>query len=82
MIRIRQAKKAMRVSSETIYQWIYKDAKKGGDLYTYLIGSRKKRRKQHKYASLRGHIPERIDIDQRGCRKTLNMTKILVFVTF
>ena len=24
------AKKAMRVSSETIYQWIYKDAKKGG----------------------------------------------------
>jgi len=59
------SKKTMRVSSETIYQWIYKEAEQGGQLYTYLVRRHKKRRKQRRYGYFRGHIPDRVDIDFR-----------------
>jgi IS30 family transposase len=59
------SKKKMRVSSETIYQWVFKDAELGGTLYTHLVRSHKKRKKQRKYGALRGHIPDRVDIDDR-----------------
>ena len=57
--------KTMRISPEAIYQWIFNDAEQGGMLYTYLVRSHKKRRKQRRYGSLRGHIPDRVDIDER-----------------
>lgn len=59
------SKKKMRVSPEAIYQWIFKDAEQGGTLYTHLVRSHKKRRKQRRYGSLRGCIPGRVDIGQR-----------------
>jgi IS30 family transposase len=59
------SKKTMRISTETIYQWILNDAKQGGLLYKYLVRSHKKRRKQRGYSVLRSHIPDRIDIDKR-----------------
>jgi len=59
------SKKKMCISPETIYQWVFKDAEHGGTLYTHLVRSHKKRRKQRRYGSLRGHIPGRIDIGRR-----------------
>lgn len=55
----------IRVSPEAIYQWIFRDARSGGDLYTQLIRTHKKRKKQRRYGALRGHIPDRVDISQR-----------------
>ena len=55
----------MRISHETIYQWIYADAINGGDLYTHLRRHHKRRRKQRRYGCLRGLIPGRISIRKR-----------------
>ena len=55
----------MRCSVEGIYQWIYKDAGEGGNLYTHLRRSHKKRRKQRVYGSCRGLIPNRVSINER-----------------
>jgi len=55
----------MRVSHETIYRWIYSDAKDGGTLYTHLRRRRKKRRRQKRYGSGRRFISGRIGIAQR-----------------
>lgn len=57
--------KQMRISHETIYQWIYANAVNGGDLYKHLRRHHKKRRKQRRYGSLRGLIPGRVSICQR-----------------
>ena len=57
----------MRVSHETIYRWIYKDANSGGNIYSYLVRRRKKRKKQRKEFSLRGQIPGRVGIECRPC---------------
>jgi IS30 family transposase len=56
-----------RVHTETIYQyqWVYNDAMQGGELYRHLVRHHKKRRKQQRYGSLRGHIPNRTDISER-----------------
>jgi len=59
------SQKQMRISPEMIYQWIYKDAEQGGTLYKYLVRTHKKRRKQRRYGSLRGCIPNRVDISKR-----------------
>jgi len=58
-------KALMRISHETIYQWIYADAINGGDLYAHLRRHHKRRRKQCRYGSLRGLIPGRVSISQR-----------------
>ncbi len=55
----------MRISHETIYQWIYTDAVNGGDLYAHLRRLHKKRRKQRRYGSGRGLIPGRVSISKR-----------------
>jgi IS30 family transposase len=55
----------MRVSHETIYRWIYRDAQAGGELYRGLCRVHKRRRKQRRYASLRGLIPGRVSISER-----------------
>lgn len=57
--------KKMRICHETIYQWIYQDAAQGGTLFRYLIRRHKKRKKQWRYGSLRGQIPNRVDISLR-----------------
>ena len=55
----------MRVSAETIYLWIYREAATGGRLFLHLRRGHKKRRKQRRQGSGRGLIPGRIGIDQR-----------------
>lgn len=55
----------MCVSHETIYRWIYSDAKNGGTLYNHLRRGRKKRRRQKRYGSGRRFIPERVSIAER-----------------
>lgn len=56
---------SMRVSTECIYNWIYKDTKEGGYLYQHLRRHHKKRRKQKKYGSVRGLIVDRVSITER-----------------
>lgn len=56
---------SMRCCIETIYQWVYRDAADGGQAYTHLRRTHKKRRKQRKYASGRGLIPDRVSIHER-----------------
>ncbi|WP_231659146.1 IS30 family transposase, partial [Pseudoalteromonas porphyrae] len=55
----------MYVSHETIYQWVIKDFKAGGELYKDLAKRHKKRRKQRKYGDLRGQIKNRVSISER-----------------
>jgi transposase, IS30 family len=55
----------MRVSTETIYRWIYRDASQGGSLFACLCRQHKKRRRQRRYGTGRGLIPGRISIDER-----------------
>jgi IS30 family transposase len=55
----------MRVSHETIYRWIYLDAREGGTHYIHLRRRRKKRRKQKRYGSGRRFIPGRVSISER-----------------
>ena len=61
-----QVSVGVRISHERIYQHIWQDKKKGGDLYRKLrIAGVKKRRKLYGQKDWRGKIPNRIDIDQR-----------------
>ncbi len=58
--------KQMRLSTECIYQWIYQDAINGGKLYKSLPRCHKKRRRQLRYGSLRGILPNRRSIHDRA----------------
>jgi IS30 family transposase len=55
----------MRVSIETIYRWVYRDASQGGQLFTCLCRCHKKRRRQRRYGAGRGLIPGRVSIHVR-----------------
>ena len=55
----------MRVSIETVYRWVYRDAARGGLLFACLCRCHKKRRRQRRYGTGRGLIPGRISIDER-----------------
>lgn len=55
----------MRVSTEQIYRWVYRDGVAGGQLYRCLCLGHKRRRKQRRYASLRGLIVGRVSIHER-----------------
>ncbi len=57
--------KQMRISAECIYQWVFKDAQRGGKLYKDLPRCHKKRRPQLRYGSLRGLLPGRRSIKDR-----------------
>ena len=59
------SKKKMRVSHEAICQWIYLDTKQGGTLFNNLVRCHRKRKEQRCYSSLRGIIPNRVDISLR-----------------
>ena len=54
----------MRVSHETIYQWIYADAKIGGILHRLLLKQHKKRKKQRR-SKRRRLFEGRVSIDKR-----------------
>ena len=62
--RLKQAGKGS-VSRETIYLWVYKDRKKGGELFKNLRFSRRKRRKRLGRKDRRGKIPHQTMIDER-----------------
>ena len=55
----------MRVSQETIYQWVYRDSALGGKLYRCLRRGHRRRRKQGRYGAGRGLIPGRVGIVER-----------------
>lgn len=55
-----------RVSHERIYQFIGEDKQAGGDLWTHLRWSSKKRRKRYGVRDRRGQIPGRRSIEKRG----------------
>jgi IS30 family transposase len=55
----------MRISIETVYRWVYRDARQGGRLFNCLCRCHKKRRRQYHYGKGRGLIPGRISIDMR-----------------
>ena len=60
-----QEKESIRISHETVYQHVYVDQRPGGNLYTHLRWSRKKRRKRLGKKDRRGQIPDRVSIDKR-----------------
>ena len=55
----------LRISHETIYQYILNDKTKGGTLYRHLRLSHKKRKKRYGSHDRRGQIQGRISIDER-----------------
>ena len=54
----------MQVSHETIYQWIFADAKQSGDLYLSLVRRHKNRRRQRRSCKRR-LFEGRVSIDER-----------------
>ena len=55
-----------RVSTETIYRWIYRDQQHGGSLWQWLYSRRRRRHPQVRYGSGRRHqIAGRVGIEQR-----------------
>lgn len=54
----------MRVCAETIYQWIYANARAGGDWYRYLWRPRKQRRKQRNGLK-KQLLPNHISLNER-----------------
>ena len=60
-----KAKNIAMISHEWIYQYVYKDMKKGGQLYTQLRTQHKRRRKRTHRKDKRGLIPNRVSIHQR-----------------
>jgi IS30 family transposase len=59
------ADRAMRVSQQAVYRWVYRDAAEGGDLFAHLRRRHRKRRKQGRYGTGRGLIPGRVSIAAR-----------------
>jgi IS30 family transposase len=55
----------MRISAEQIYQWIFADARAGGDLYWCLRRQHKRRRRQSRLAQAKRGIMGRVSIDER-----------------
>ena len=53
------------VSHETIYQYLWKDKREGGSLYTHMRSNGKKYQKRGSRQARRGVIPNRVDIDER-----------------
>lgn len=56
---------AMQLSHESIYQWVYRDAKAGGRLFQHLWRKKHQRTLRASRSSRRCRIPDRVDIDER-----------------
>ena len=63
--RLRQKQGQAVISHESIYRYIWRDKKSGGDLFKYLRHRGKKYNKRGSSKAGRGCIPHRVDIDQR-----------------
>jgi IS30 family transposase len=57
--------KTISISHESIYTWLYKDARNGSNYHKYLLGQRKKRQNRLKPNKNRLKIPNRTSIDKR-----------------
>lgn len=57
--------KKLSLHHETVYQLIYDDKARGGDLYTHLRVASKPYRKRYGAYDRRGQIKNRVDIDER-----------------
>ena len=55
----------IHISHETIYQYLWANKRAGGTLFKHLRWSRRKRRKRYGKHDQRGHIQNRVSIDQR-----------------
>lgn len=55
----------MRISMMTIYRYVRENKTSGGDLYSYLRHSQKKKRKRYGSNDKRGHLQGRTFIDER-----------------
>ena len=55
----------MRISHETIYQFVWSEKASGGTLYQHLRCSLKKKRKRYGGRDRRGQIPDRVSIEER-----------------
>jgi IS30 family transposase len=55
----------MRICPETIYRWIYLDARQGGNLYEHSRRQHKSRRRQTRYGTGRRFLPGRVSIHDR-----------------
>ena len=55
----------IRISHETIYQFIWSEKASGGTLYKHLRCSSKKKRKRYGGRDRRGQIPDRVSIEER-----------------
>lgn len=55
----------MRISVMTIYRFVAANKRDGGELYSYLRHSRKKRRKRYGSNDKRGHMQGRVFIEER-----------------
>jgi IS30 family transposase len=53
------------MSHETIYQWIWRDKRCGGSLWSHLRGARKQRRKRYGQYDSRGRLTGKRPIEQR-----------------
>jgi IS30 family transposase len=56
---------SMRISVETVYRWVYIDARDGGKLHKHLRRSHKWRRRQKRYGAGRRFIAGRVGIEER-----------------
>lgn len=55
----------MRVSAESVYQWVYRDALEGGALYRHLWQRRPRRTVRASRMPAHSRIPNRMDISER-----------------
>lgn len=56
---------AIKISHETIYQWVWADKRTSGDMYKHLRHGLKKKRKRYGKNDSRGQIIDRVSIDNR-----------------
>ena len=61
------------ISHEAIYQFIYRDAQKGGSLFKHLRHRKKKRQKRSASYQTRGQIKDRISIEERPEKASLKI---------
>ncbi len=63
-----QEEKDLKISYETIYQYIRADRQSGGTLFNYLRRKGKSYKHRSKSQAGRGHIKNRVSIDERPPR--------------
>lgn len=63
-----------KISHETIYQHIYTDKRMGGNLHQHLRCQKKRRKRYGSGRTHRGHIPNRVGIEERCPRVEKRMT--------